>query len=178
MSEFIKVDAKHYVITGISSGEMAPFYAIKRGKVLARRGKVGEEVVTYTDGGLVEKVDKVEIDLDTGLPNWVLMKANDAGYPIVDEYGHVNEWTKDDSDFQEEYNPDSEIDGVFVSVDGPQLFVPVLNDIILVQRGEEMAVKTGGYLNITDLTKIYGISERDFRDTYRVCEDIMIKKTI
>lgn len=178
MSEFIKVDAKHYVITGMSSGEMVPFYAIKRGKVLARRGKVGEEIVTYTDGGLVEKVDKVEIDSDTGLPNWILMKANDYGYPVIDEYGHVNEWTKDDSDFLEEYSPDDEVEGVFVSVDGPQLFVPVLNDIILVQNGEEMAVKSGGYLNITDLTKIYGISLRDFRDTYRVCEDVVFTNKI
>lgn len=177
MGTFRKVEAKHYVLSGLASGELVPFYAVKTGKVLARRGKVGEEVITYTDGGLVEKVNTVEIDPDTGNTNWVLMKANDYGYPIVDEYGHVNEWTKDDSDFQEEYDPDEEIDGLFKSVDGAQLFVPVLLDIILVQNGEEMYVKAGGFLNITDLTCIYGISERDFRDTYRICdEQILVNK--
>ena len=177
MGTFRKLEAKHYVLSGLASGELVPFYAVKTGKVLARRGKVGEEVITYTAGGLVEKVDKVEIDPDTGNTNWVLMKANEHGYPIVDEYGHVNEWTKDDSDFQDEYDPDEEIDGLFKSVDGPQLFVPVLLDIILVQNGEEMFVKTGGFLNITDLTSIYGISERDFRDTYRICdENVLVNK--
>ena len=177
MGTFRKVEAKHYVLSGLASGEFVPFYAVKTGKVLARRGKVGEEVITYTDGGLVEKVNTVEIDPDTGNTNWVLMKANEYGYPIVDAYGHVNEWIKDDSDFQEEYDPDEEIDGLFKSVDGAQLFVPVLLDIILVQNGEEMYVKAGGFLNITDLTCIYGISERDFKDTYRICdEQILVNK--
>ena len=177
METFRKVDAKHYVLSGLASGELVPFYAVKIGKVLARRGKVGEEVITYTDGGLVEKVNTVEIDPDTGNTNWVLMKANEYGYPIVDEYGHVNEWIKDDSEFQEEYDPDEEIDGLFKSVDGAQLFVPVLLDIILIQNGEEMYVKAGGFLNITDLTSIYGISERDFRDTYRIYgEQVFVNK--
>ena len=178
MEAFRKVEAKHYVLTGINCGEMVPFYARKFGKVLARRGKVGEEVCTYTEGGLLEKVDKVEIDPDTGNTNWVLMKANEHGYPIVDEFGHVNEWIKDDSDFMAEYDPDVEVDGLFISVDGAQLFVPVLNDIILVQNGEEMFVKAGGYLNITDLNSIYGISFRDFIDTYCILDGDIKNKTI
>lgn len=178
MGGFRKVEAKHYVLTGINCGEMVPFYARKFGKVLARRGKIGEEISTYTDDGLLEKVNNVEIDPDTGLPNWVLMKANEYGYPVVDEYGHVNEWIKDDSDFHDEYDPDSEIDGLFISVDGAQLFVPVLNDIILVQDGEEMFVKAGGYLNITNLNNIYGISERDFKDTYRIVSIENMKKVV
>lgn len=178
MGNFRKVEAKHYVLTGISCGQMVPFFAVKFGKVLARRGKVGEEICTYTEGGLLEKIDKVGIDLDTGNPNWVLMKANDNGYPVVDEYGHVNEWIKDDSDFIEEYVADEEIEGVYQSIDGAQVFVPVLNDIILIQNGEEMKVKMGGYLNITNLTNIYAVSERDFRDTYRPLSNNSKKNTI
>lgn len=175
MDKFKKVDAKHYVVTGLQCGALVPFRAYKDGKVLARRGKVGEEIITYTDGGLVEKVDKVAIDPDTGRTEWVLMKANEHGYPIVDEYGHVNEWIRDDSDFLEEYVPDKEIDGVYESVDQAQIFVPVLMDIILVQDGEEMFVREGGYLNITDLANIYAISKRDFDDTYRIVSDDMKK---
>ena len=178
MEKFIKVDAKHYVVMGLQCGELKPFRAVKEGKVLARRGKVGEEVITYTDGGLVEKVDKIGIDPDTGNPEWVLMKANEYGYPVVDEYGHVNEWIRDDSDFLEEYVPDGEIDGVYESIDGAQVFVPVLMDMILLQNGEEMAVEAGGYLNITDLSNIYAISKRDFDDTYRIISDIAMKKAI
>lgn len=52
---------------------------------MARRGKVGEEVITYTDGGLVEKVDKIGIDLDTGNPEWVLMKCMMNKYMNLEE---------------------------------------------------------------------------------------------
>jgi hypothetical protein len=178
MEKFIKVDAKHYVVTGLQSGDLVPFRAVKDGKVLARRGKVGEEVITYTAGGLVEKVDTVKIDPDTGNPEWVVMKANEHGYPVVDEYGHVNEWIRDDSDFLADYVPDKEIDGVYESIDGSQVFVPVLMDMILIQDGEEMAVEAGGYLNITDITNIYAISKRDFDDTYRIIDEVNMKKAI
>lgn len=178
MEKFIKVNAKHYVITALQDGNLVPFKAVKVGKVLARIGKVGEEVITYTDGGLVEKVDKVKIDPDTGNPEWVVTKANVHGYPIVDEYGHTNEWIRHDSDFLEEYVPDKEMDGVYESVDGAQVFVPVLMDMILIQDGEEMAVRQGGYLNITNLGNIYAVSKRDFDDTYRIVDEVGIKKAI
>ena len=171
MGKFIKVDAKHYVVMGLQSGQFKPFRAVKEGKVLARRGKVGEEIITYTDGGLVEKVDKVKIDPDTGNTEWVLMKANVNGYPIIDEYGHANEWIRDDSDFLEEYVPDKEIDGVYESIDNAQVFVPVLMDMELIRGDDVMYVKAGGYLNITDLAHIYAVSKRDFDDTYRIIDE-------
>ena len=50
--------------------------------------------------------------------------------------------------------------------------------MILIQNDEEMFVREGGYLNITDITNIYGISKRDFDDTYRIIDDMSIKKAI
>lgn len=178
MSKFVKMDVKYYVVTSLQSGKLEPICAVKTGKVLARRGKLGEEVITYTDKGLIEKKNKVSVDKNTGSVDMVLMKANDYGYPIIDEYGHVNEWIVKEKDFVEEYVPDKEIDGVFQSTDGLQLFVPVLIDMVFMQNGKDMFVGSGGYLNITDITDIYGISKRDFEDTYHVIDNLVVSKRI
>lgn len=171
MSKFVKIDAKYYVTMGLQNGTLEPVYAVKTGKVLARRGKVGEKVITYTDQGLIEKNNEVFSDRDM-----ILMKANQYGYPIIDEYGHVNEWIVKEEDFLEEYCPDSEIDGVYQSIDGLQIFVPVLMDMVFLVNGKDMYVKNGGYLNITDLTDIYAISKRDFNDTYNVIDNLVVSK--
>lgn len=41
-------------------------------------------------------------------------------------------------------------------------------DVILEQWGGEMKIEAGGWLNITNPSDIYGISKRDFEDTYRI----------
>ena len=55
MEDFIRVDVRDYVNKGIENGDLAPFWAIKYGRVRARRGNLGEIVNTYTDGGILEK---------------------------------------------------------------------------------------------------------------------------
>ena len=40
----------------------------------------------------------------------------------------------------------------------------------MVQGDKEMHVECGGYINITDFSSCYAISERDFNDTYRVID--------
>jgi hypothetical protein len=173
MEKFIKIDVKYYVTMGLQTGVLEPVLAYKTSKVLARHGKVGEQVITYTDNGLVEKNDKI-----TNNNDWILMKANDYGYPIIDEFGNVNEWIVKGENFKEEYELDEDIDGVFISKDKIQLFVPVLMDMVFVQNGKDMFVEAGGYLNISNISDIYGISKRDFDDTYLVMNNKSSKKAI
>lgn len=170
MEDFIRVDVREYVETGIKNGDLVPFWAIKYGRVLARRGEVGEVVFTYTDGGIVEKENKVKIDPKTGNPGWILTKCDLTGGEVVDEYGNKNEWIMSDSKFTTQYMPDPDVYGLFMSVDGPQLFVQVLTDMTIVQGEEEMHVECGGYINITNISNCYAISERDFNDTYRILD--------
>ena len=56
---------------------------------------------------------------------------------------------------------------IYKPVGGVQVFLPVLEDIIIYQWGKEMVIGRGGYINITNPEDMYGISERDFTDTYR-----------
>ena len=170
MEDYIKVNIQDYVNKGIENGYLAPFWATKYGRIRARRGIPGEIVKTYTDGGLLEKENIVTLDKATGNPGWILTKCDSEGNIIIDEYGNKNEWIMDDSDFTEEYIQDPNIESVYMSVDGPQLFVQVLTDMIMLQGDKEMCVECGGFINITEFSNCYAISERDFNDTYKILD--------
>ena len=171
MEKFIKVNVQDYVNNGIDNGDLVPFWAIKYGRVRARRGSIGEVVHTFTSGGMLERKNTVKIDPVTGNPGWIITKCSPDGEVLIDEYGNKNEWIMDDSDFVKEYVLDPHFDEVFMSVDGPQLFVQVLTDMIMVQGTKEMKVECGGFINITEFSSCYAISERDFNDTYRVIDN-------
>ena len=50
---FTKVDGRAYAEAGIACGELTPVVAVKLARVAARRGVVGEEVVSYSQNGIV-----------------------------------------------------------------------------------------------------------------------------
>lgn len=54
----------------------------------------------------------------------------------------------------------------------PQTFVEIPDNIILNQWGENMAIATGGYINITNPDDMSGISQRDFEDTYKYIDEL------
>ena len=166
---FTKVSGKDYAVAGIASGELKPVVAVKFARVLARRGVVGEEVISYSQNGIVEKVATVSEDPETKQTGWVLTKLDENGEVLVDEFGHKNEWIVDASTFARKYDLDETKDGgVYKPKGGPQIFVPIVMDVILEQWGSEMKIEAGGWLNITNPDDIYGISQRDFEDTYRI----------
>ena len=63
---FTKVDGRAYAEAGIACGELTPVVAVKFARVAARRGEVGEEVISYSQNGIVEKIDTVKADPETG----------------------------------------------------------------------------------------------------------------
>ena len=169
---FTKVSGKDYAVAGIASGELKPVVAVKFARVLARRGVVGEEVISYSQNGIVEKVATVSVDPETKETGWVLTKLDENGEVLVDEFGHKNEWIVDAKTFAKKYDLDETKDGsVYKPKGGPQIFVPIVMDVILEQWGGEMKIEAGGWLNITNASDIYGISERDFEDTYRIVSE-------
>lgn len=167
--KFTKVDGRAYAEAGIACGELTPVVATKFARVEARRGVVGEEVISYSQNGIVEKVDTVKVDPETGEVGWVLTKLDENGEVVVDEFGHKNEWIVKHSTFTKKYDLDeTKRDGVYKPKGGPQIFVPIVMDVILFQWGGEMKIEAGGWLNITNPDDIYGISQRDFEDTYKI----------
>jgi hypothetical protein len=165
---FTKVDGRAYAEAGIACGELTPVVAVKFARVAARRGEVGEEVISYSQNGIVEKIDTVKADPETGEVDWVLTKLDENGEVVVDEFGHANEWIVKHATFTKKYDLDETKEGsVYKPKGGPQVFVPIVMDVILEQWGSEMKIAAGGYINITNVDDMYAISERDFNDTYK-----------
>lgn len=172
MKQYLTVDIGAYVREGIASGRLVPVSAVKYGRVLARRGENGEKLVTLTvgaDGGeLIESVGTVETDPLTGECGWIVTKADENGAPVIDRHGHKNQWIVSDSTFLRKYIPAEGTDGCYRPVPVCCRFVCLREDISFPFGDDVMYVDAGGYLNITDENAVYGVSEKDFYDTYRI----------
>ena len=167
--KFTKINGREYAESLIATDPSKVVVAKKFARVFARRGVIGEEIISYSQNGIVEKVDTVKEDSETKQPGWVLTKLDENGNVLVDEYGHRNEWIVKDSTFVKKYDCDEQMpEGVYKPKDGLQFFIPIVMDVILEQWGGEMKIEAGGWLNITNPSEIYGISKRDFEDTYRI----------
>ena len=178
--EYTKVDVSDYVKIGLESGEMIPRVAEKFARIIARQGEVGEKVISWSEdefgNEVMEKEGVVTLDVNTKEPGWVVTKVNEIGEVIVDSNGHENSWIIEDSTFKKKYEVDLENPGLFKPKGGPQTFVQIAHNIILEQWGSEMKIAKGGYINVTNLDDMYGISERDFNDTYKFTNEKEIEK--
>lgn len=175
MNEFIKVDVVSYVRKGLEDGTLIPREAVKFARIIAERGVEGQEVISWSSdkegNEIKEKVAKVTLDEKTKNPGWIATKADKDGYPVYDSNNHLNQWIIDDTTFMKKYEIDPENPSLFKPKGGPQIFVQIYENIILEQWGSEITIAAGGFINITNPEDIYGISEKDFFDTYRFTDE-------
>ena len=181
MENYKKVDTVKYVSEGIKSGMLVPVQAVKYARIVARPGVLGEEIISWSvdsEGNEVkERVSKVSTDATTGNPGWVVTKVDEMGNTIIDKNGHSNQWIIEDSKFVKKYEVDPENPALFRPTGGVQVFVEIPEDLTLFQWGGEYNIARGGYINITNPDDMYGISERDFDDTYRIINQDKKTKT-
>ena len=175
MDNYTKVDVHQYVDMGIKNGTMIPKEAEKFARIVAKQGQVGEKVISWSVDSLgheiQEKVAYVQNDENTNQPGWIVTKVDEDGNIMLDNNNHVNQWIIEDSVFRKKYEIDPENPTLFKPKGGPQIFVQINDKIILNQWGEDMKIAAGGYINITNINDMYGISERDFNDTYQFTEE-------
>ena len=173
MLAFTKEQMKEYVQEKLKDTTIIE--AKKVGNTFAVQGVVGQEVITYeidSEGKeYVEKTGVVELDPETNEPGWILCKTGKDNKPVFNQYGHTNQYIVADSKFKSMYEP---------SVDGPDLysksqiekFIQTEEDIVFETKYGAMVITAGGYIDITDLEEISGISEQSFNDTYMVVEQV------
>lgn len=182
MEKFKKVNVYEYVKEGLKSGVLVPFEAKKFAKVIAKQGVVGQKVISWTmdkNGNEVkEKVDTVKLDKETNKPGWILTKTDENCYPVIDKNGHLNQWIVEDSVFTAKYEIDPSQQDLYKAKGAPQIFVQIRENIILEQGGSEMKIAAGGYINITNVDDMYGISEKDYNDTYKKTDTEIKIKTL
>lgn len=166
--EFKQVDIIKYLDSKLLNMELTEITAIKVAPVMARRGVLGEKIVTYAGNNIVESVSTVKVDLCTGNPDWVLTKIDNNCNLLIDEFGNINQWIVSNENFANSYQP-TDIDGIFRPIPKEQKFIQVLENITFIRPdGKSYSVEAYGYLNITNPNKIRVISKRDFEDTYEI----------
>lgn len=179
MENYIKVEVANYVKQGIENGTMVPREAKKFARIIARQGTVGETVISWSvdsnGNEIQEKIGQIQIDPQTNKPGWIVTKVDEEGNIIIDNNGHPNQWIIEDKTFNDKYEIDSENPELYKPKGLPQIFVQITDNIILNQWGSDMKIADGGYINITNVNDMYGISQRDFEDTYRFTDELSKK---
>ena len=181
MEGYKKVNVLEYVSNGLKEGKLVPFMACKYARIIARQGVPGEVITTWSVNekgeSIKERESTVTIDPETGNPGWVVTKATEDGEVIIDIHGKDNTWIISDSVFRKKYEVADLDIGMYKPKGGIQKFVEVKENIILNQWGKDTKIAQGGYINITNIDDMYGISKRDFQDTYKIIsEDVKVKK--
>lgn len=137
---------------------------------MARKGNLGEQIISWSvdENGkeIVEKVSQVKEG------DWVATKVDEVGEIIIDNNNHTNNWIIDRETFMKKYEVDPNNPNLCRPKGGVQIFVQIPDNIILNQWGSDMKIAAGGYINITNQNDMYGISSRDFEDTYRFCDEL------
>jgi hypothetical protein len=171
MLNFTKEEMRKYVEGKLPQETIIE--AKKVGNTIAVQGTVGQEVTTLevdADGNeYVERTGTVSLDPETNEPGWILTKTGSDNKPVLNKFGHTNQYIVTDSKFKSMYEP---------SVDGPGLysksqiekFIRATEDVTFETKYGEMVVNEGGYIKVSDLDRISGISEVSFNDTYMVIE--------
>lgn len=152
---FKKVDVAAYALGLIDSGVKPNFYT-KTVRVKARKGTVGDILVTRMKSGLVETVNTVKHDGDFILTN-----------PSGEEYIIPK------ATFEAKYNPVPNEQSEYSPKPSPQLFLRINESISFTAPwGEAMNIAAGGFLNVTDIKKkdVYGIQKEEFLETYSLCD--------
>jgi hypothetical protein len=173
MVDYPDIDTVKFIRDGLNNGTLKPFLASKKLSVMAKKGTVGLQFISWSEDSngnpIMEKVDTVELDPVTHEPGWIITKLDINNKPIVDKHGHLNQIIIADSVFKEKY---TSFEGdIYKPTGEKQIFVELPVSVTLTQNDESMDVSSGGYVNISDPDDMYGISKRDFMDTYEVLED-------
>lgn len=154
-ASFVQIDPQEYVEQKLSEGERSET-RVKKSRIRARRGRVGEEIVTKMADGHVETKNVVK-----NADDMIIMNPDGEEYVMPA------------ASFAEQYEKDAQNPQLYKSKDGPQTFLILKENVeFTAPWGEKMKIKKGGALNITrrDKGDIYGIQPSEFEKTYEKCK--------
>lgn len=164
-------DSAEYVRACLANGGRV-IKAYKFTPVLARVAAEEEELIVYIENGNEEAREWI-------YPGDVVAKrANWDGTVFVDSRGHMNIWKMNPDYFYFRYDIEHLVETETLCYPKKDLlvFLQVKENIaIYFKHGKDRAmvsqsVEAGGYLNITDIDNVYGISEIEFNETYKTVE--------
>ena len=152
---FKEVNPTEYVQNLMEAGAKPALYT-KSVKVKARKGTVGEQIITKMADGLVETTNEVKNEGD-----WIITNPTGEEYIIKKET------------FEAKYNLTPNDMGEYTPKPSPQKFLKINEDISFTASwGEKMNIAAGGYLNVSGIETgdVYGIQKDEFKKTYAPCD--------
>ena len=171
MIKLSKEEMRQYVESKLQDATIIE--AKKVGNTIAFQGTVGQEIVTLEEDSngneYVERTGVVELDPITNEPGWILTKTGSDNKPIFNNFGHTNQYIVTDSKFKSMYEPSEDGLGLY-SKRQIEKFIQIDEDVSFETKYGEMVITAGGYIKVTDLDRISGISEVSFNDTYTIVE--------
>lgn len=104
-------------------------------------------------------------------PNETTNTANAGDWIVTNPGGE--KYVVPAAKFPKKYEPCPELgDGWYKPTGGVQKFLELTEDTTFIcSWGEEQHIKAGGFVNVTDLSDIYGIARDEFFDTYKECSE-------
>lgn len=155
----MKVDnIQKYVNDKLNEGARMSFYKKFVG-VKAVQGNPGEKIKTVLADGHVEVNESVVNVDEQGRPDWIVTNPSGERYPVP--Y----------SEFERKYSLEEE-NGLHKPIGTPILAIQIHEDIEFQTNHGLMSIRSGGYLNITNIEKgkVYGIDEKEFYKTCALCD--------
>lgn len=156
--EFKKIEnIKRYLAEGLKNGKLQSRTYQKFGEITARRGVVGEQIVTImSSDGLKETKNTVVAD-EEGNPGWVVTNTTNEQYIVKD------------STFKSKYEKIDGTENKYKPIWNPITAVQIDENICFVAPwGEIQNLLAGGYLVFNeDFDDIYGVQEEEFIKTYK-----------
>lgn len=124
----------------------------KYARIQAVEAKGGEHIMTKLTDGTVEVSDHV-----AKAGEWIVTNPGGEQYVV------------ESAKFAKKYEKAAELgDGWFKPKGAPQKFRKIKYDMtIRASWGEEQLLRKGAYINVTDMSDIYGVAEKEFADTYK-----------
>lgn len=162
---FTPIDPLQFVLTHIVLAQIG----FKKTPISAIRGTPGEVIKTYTSGGFYETENKVEIDPNTNLPDWVVTQKTGEKMVIKDSKFHELYFHPPEETNKNIYYPAGGKRGLIQLDDNVSFKAP---------WGKEQYIKKGGYIVVVDKDNIYGIQKEEFDASYQMVENESGEKLI
>ena len=156
--EYKKIDdIKKYVNSLLENGKQISLY-IKKATISVRKANIGEEVITYIKdketGKLIEETRQIIKDENI----YVVTNVGGEVYAITLDTLNKNYYK-------------GEKENEYIAKATPRKVIEIDENISFVAPwGEIMNLQAGAWLNVDDMTKIYGINPIEFYQTYKKYE--------
>ena len=127
--------------------------------------EVGDKFDVFTKSGLEA--------METLQEGFTVVRGLDKnGNVILDNHGNPNQWQIDNEKLEKRYDIENAVDGKCLPRGSEQDFIRIDSDIAVMKPWGENGVMIpqyideGGFLNITDMSDVYGIAAQEFDETY------------